>query len=66
MRPRTLVLDEPVSELDPDGRRLVGQALRSLVAAGTSLLVAEHDLDLLHAIGARIVTIDGGRIGAAS
>jgi energy-coupling factor transport system ATP-binding protein len=65
MRPRTLVLDEPVSELDPEGRRLVSEALRSLAAAGTSLLVAEHDLDLLHEIGARIVSIAGGRIVAA-
>jgi energy-coupling factor transporter ATP-binding protein EcfA2 len=65
MRPRTLVLDEPVSELDPEGRRLVGEALRSFAGAGTSLLVAEHDLDLLHELGARIVTIARGRIGAA-
>jgi energy-coupling factor transporter ATP-binding protein EcfA2 len=66
MRPRTLVLDEPVAELDPDGRRLVGEALRSLAHAGTGLLVAEHDLDLLAALGARIVTVEGGRIAVAS
>lgn len=64
LRPRVLILDEPVAELDPDGRRLVGEVLRSLAVAGTSLLVAEHDLDLLHAIGARLVTMGGGRIGA--
>lgn len=62
MRPGTLVLDEPVAELDPDGRQLVGETLRSLARAGTALLVAEHDLDLLAGIGARIVTIDHGRI----
>lgn len=66
MRPRHLVLDEPVAELDPEGRRLVGEALRSLARAGTALLVAEHDLDLLAALEARIVTIDGGRIGTPS
>jgi ABC-type ATPase involved in cell division len=44
----------------------VGEALRSLVLAGTALLVAEHDLDLLAALEARIVTIDGGRIGTPS
>lgn len=62
MRPRHLVLDEPVAELDPEGRRLVGEALRSIALAGTALLVAEHDLELLAALDARIVTIDGGRI----
>lgn len=66
MRPRVLVLDEPVAELDPEGRRLVGETLRSLAGAGTALLVAEHDLDLLRSIGARLVSIDGGRIGAAA
>jgi len=62
MRPRHLVLDEPVAELDPEGRRLVSEALRSIARGGTSLLVAEHDLDLLASLGARIVAIDGGRI----
>lgn len=62
MRPRVLVLDEPVAELDPEGRRLVGEALHSLARAGTALLVAEHDLDLLASLDARIVAIDGGRI----
>jgi energy-coupling factor transporter ATP-binding protein EcfA2 len=62
MRPRHLVLDEPVAELDPDGRRLVGEALRSVARAGTAVLVAEHDLDLLAALGARIVKLEAGRI----
>jgi energy-coupling factor transporter ATP-binding protein EcfA2 len=62
LRPRHLVLDEPVAELDSDGRRAVAAALRSLADAGTALLVAEHDVDLLTSLGARIVTIAGGRI----
>jgi energy-coupling factor transporter ATP-binding protein EcfA2 len=62
MRPRYLVLDEPVAELDPEGRALVAMALRSLAASGTALLIAEHDLDLLASVGARIVAIDGGRL----
>lgn len=62
MRPRTLVLDEPVAELDPDGRRLVGEALRSLARAGTALLIAEHDRELLASLGARVVAIDAGRL----
>lgn len=62
MRPPHLVLDEPVAELDPEGRALVGAALRSLTASGTALLIAEHDLDLLASLGARIVAIDGGRL----
>ena len=64
MRPRHLVLDEPTAELDPDGRRLVADALASLASAGTAMLVAGHDRELLPSLGARIVAIDGGRIVA--
>ena len=62
MRPRNLVLDEPVAELDPDGRSLVAAALRSVAARGTAIVIAEHDLDLLRTIGARIVPIADGRL----
>jgi energy-coupling factor transport system ATP-binding protein len=64
MRPRLLVLDEPAGELDADGRRRVVALLRALAAAGASVLVAEHDLDILAALGARVVTIDAGRLSA--
>lgn len=64
MRPRHLVLDEPTAQLDPDGSRLVGQALARLAAEGTSLLVAEHRTDLLDRICTRIVVLDEGRVVA--
>jgi energy-coupling factor transport system ATP-binding protein len=62
MEPRVLVLDEPVAELDAEARRLVAEALVAATAAGTAVLVAEHDLDLLRSICDRIVGIDGGRL----
>lgn len=62
MRPGLLVLDEPVAELDPGGRRLVGEALRSIARAGTAILVAEHDLDLLASLCTRLVALDEGRV----
>ncbi len=62
MRPRHLVLDEPTAQLDPEGRRLVAEALRRLAAEGTALLVAEHDTSLLSALCRRVVVLDGGSI----
>jgi energy-coupling factor transport system ATP-binding protein len=62
MRPRHVILDEPTAQLDPAGTRLVGEALRSLAASGTSLLIAEHKTDLLDGLCSRIVALDGGRI----
>jgi energy-coupling factor transporter ATP-binding protein EcfA2 len=62
MGPRLLVLDEPTAELDPEGRALVGEALRGLAGSGTSVLIAEHDIDLLGSTCSRLVAIDAGRI----
>jgi energy-coupling factor transporter ATP-binding protein EcfA2 len=62
MRPRHIILDEPTAQLDPAGTRLVGEALRALAEAGTSLLIAEHKTDLLDGLCSRILVIDGGRI----
>ena len=62
MRPRHIILDEPTAQLDPEGTRLVGDALRALAESGTSLLIAEHKTDLLDGLCSRIVAIDGGRI----
>jgi energy-coupling factor transporter ATP-binding protein EcfA2 len=62
MRPRHLVLDEPTAQLDPEGTRLVAEALRDLAGTGTTLLIAEHKTDVLASICHRVVAIDGGRI----
>lgn len=62
MAPRVLVLDEPLGELDADARARLVAALRTVAAAGNSILVAEHDLDFLAALGARVVPILDGRL----
>jgi energy-coupling factor transport system ATP-binding protein len=62
MRPAHLILDEPTAQLDPEGTRLVGAALRGLAASGTALLIVEHKTDLLDGLCDRIVVIDDGRI----
>jgi energy-coupling factor transporter ATP-binding protein EcfA2 len=62
MRPPHLVLDEPTAQLDPEGTKLVGDALRRLARDGTALLIAEHKTDLLAELCDRVVVIEGGRI----
>lgn len=62
MRPRLLVLDEPVGELDDAGRSRLVAVLRDLAATGSSVLVAEHDTAFLETLGARIVDVRGGRL----
>ena len=62
MRPRHVILDEPTAQLDPEGTRLVGEALKALADGGTSLLIAEHKTDLLDGLCQRVVVIDAGTL----
>jgi energy-coupling factor transporter ATP-binding protein EcfA2 len=62
MRPAHLVLDEPTAQLDPEGTRLVGNALQELASTGTALLIVEHKTDLLEGLCSEIVVLDAGRI----
>ncbi|WP_330451532.1 MULTISPECIES: ATP-binding cassette domain-containing protein [unclassified Streptomyces] len=63
--PRVLVLDEPSTGLDTVARlRLAGQ-LNRLAADGYGLLLLSHDHDLIRAVAARTVLLDGGRVTAA-
>jgi energy-coupling factor transporter ATP-binding protein EcfA2 len=62
MRPPHLVLDEPTAQLDPEGTRLVGEALAGLAGLWTALVIAEHKTDLLDGLCTRVVVMDEGRI----
>jgi len=62
MEPGHLVLDEPTSELDPLGARLVADALHRLAHGGTALLIAEHRTDMLDGLCDRVVVLDGGTV----
>ena len=62
LRPEHLLLDEPTAQLDPAGTRLVADAIARLAVEGASILVAEQKTDLLAAVCARTVVLDGGRV----
>lgn len=64
MRPRHLVLDGPLAQLDAHAARRVLQALAAAVAAGTGVLLAEPRTDVLATACARIVVMHGGAIRA--
>ncbi|HYX12465.1 MAG TPA: ABC transporter ATP-binding protein, partial [Candidatus Acidoferrum sp.] len=58
LRPAYLVLDEPTSQLDPQGTRLVGDALARLVdATGAGVLIVEHKTDLLERVTSRVAVL---------
>lgn len=61
-RPTVLLLDEPETGLDVDGRALLGQVVGELCAAGGSAIFATHALDLANALATRVLTVELGRV----
>ncbi|MFD7259511.1 ATP-binding cassette domain-containing protein [Streptomyces sp. NPDC059874] len=67
MAPRVLILDEPTAGLDPDGQERLLDVLAGLRAAGTTVVMATHDVDLAvrWADDAAVLTPAGIRVGPA-
>lgn len=65
MRPRLLLLDEPFVGLDPAGRAHLSDTLRGLTAAGVSLVLATHDVDLAWRLCAERIVLHEGHLAAA-
>jgi len=64
-QPVLALLDEPVAGLNPEETAQVGALLRQLRAAGRTLLLVEHDMELVMGVSDRVVVLDGGRRIAA-
>jgi len=60
--PPLLLADEPTGNLDPDHSWEIMELLKSLNLKGTTVLVASHDMMVIHRMGRRIVTLDGGHV----
>ena len=60
--PGTLLLDEPVNGLDPEGIQWIRQLLRSLAAEGRSILVSSHLMSEMAQTADRLVVVGRGRL----
>jgi ABC-type branched-subunit amino acid transport system ATPase component len=59
--PRLVLLDEPVAGLNPDETERVAALIRQMRRGGATLLLVEHDMDLVMSVSDRVVVLDGGR-----
>ncbi|GAA5068084.1 ABC-2 type transport system ATP-binding protein [Thermocatellispora tengchongensis] len=64
LSPRVLFLDEPTTGLDPRGRTEVWSAVRTLVEAGTTVLLTTQYLEEADQLAHDISVIDKGRVVA--
>jgi ABC-2 type transport system ATP-binding protein len=60
--PRLLVLDEPTVGVDPQSRSHVFETIRSLRAAGTTILYTSHYMEEVEALCDRVAIMDGGKV----
>ena len=60
--PELLILDEPLSGMDPLGRRRTMKMIREWAKQGKSVLVSSHILHEIESITANILLINNGRI----
>ncbi|MEU4062932.1 ATP-binding cassette domain-containing protein [Streptomyces wedmorensis] len=61
-QPHTLLLDEPAAGLDAAETAALARILAALAADGLTVLVVEHDPDLVRGIAHAVHTMEGGRI----
>ena len=61
-RPQTVVLDEPVNGLDPDGVRWIRLLLKSLAAEGRTVFVSSHLMSEMAQTATRLVVLGRGRL----
>jgi ABC-2 type transport system ATP-binding protein len=62
MSPEVLFLDEPTAGLDPRNRNEGWEAIRALVAGGTTVLLTTQYLEEADQLADQIVVIDSGRV----
>ncbi|WP_052703045.1 ABC transporter ATP-binding protein [Paenibacillus beijingensis] len=62
MAPKLIILDEPVSSLDPQGKALVQEVLLQLKSEGQTVLLIDQNLDWSAQAVDRVIGLEAGRI----
>jgi ABC-type branched-subunit amino acid transport system ATPase component/ABC-type branched-subunit amino acid transport system permease subunit len=60
--PRVLLLDEPAAGLESSERPRIDALIAVARRRGCSVLLVEHDMDLVRRLCTRLVVLDGGRV----
>lgn len=61
-RPKLVLLDEPTTGLDVDGRRTLWDAVRRQHKAGATVVLTSHYLEEIEALAERVIVIGEGRV----
>ena len=61
-KPRILLADEPTGNLDPELSAEIMNLFQRFQDVGVTVLIATHDIDLIHRLNHRIVRLDQGSV----
>ena len=62
MRPEVIILDEPTSQLDPQGTEEVFKVVEDLTETGITIIMIEQKLEKLAKYCDRIILMEGGKV----
>jgi cell division transport system ATP-binding protein len=65
-KPMLLLADEPTGNLDPDLSREIMQLFGLFNDVGVSVLIATHDIELIHSMDYPVLTLEHGRLAGAT
>jgi ABC-2 type transport system ATP-binding protein len=60
-RPKLVLLDEPLSGLDPRAIRKAKDAVKELARDGAAVILSSHQLELIEQLATRLLILDRGR-----
>jgi len=60
IQPSVLALDEPAAGLDPSDTSHIGDLLRKVARAGITVILIEHDMNLVMSVSNRVIVLDAG------
>jgi ABC-2 type transport system ATP-binding protein len=60
--PKVILMDEPLSGLDPRGIRAAKDAIRSIAANGAAVILSSHLLELIEELADSLLIIDQGKL----
>jgi branched-chain amino acid transport system ATP-binding protein len=64
-QPILTLLDEPVAGLNPDETAAVAALISQMRLAGKTMVLVEHDMELVMGVSDHVVVLDGGRLIAS-
>jgi branched-chain amino acid transport system ATP-binding protein len=63
--PRVLLLDEPAAGLDTNESITLGQQLQAIASEGATILLVDHDMNLVFSVAHQVYVLDFGQVIAS-